>query len=38
MSDDDLKLTMAKIRAAIKERVESLPPHQEFLEECSSAS
>ena len=34
MSDDDLKLTLAKIRAAINARVDALPPHQEFIEKC----
>ena len=37
MSEDDLDLTLARIRSAIKQRVESLPPHREFIESCCAA-
>ncbi|TMJ16782.1 MAG: tryptophan 7-halogenase [Alphaproteobacteria bacterium] len=32
MSDDDLSLTLSQIRAAIRERVDSLPSHAQFLD------
>ena len=38
MSDDDLDLTLAKIRSAIQKRVEGLPSHAEFLETCTTAT
>jgi tryptophan halogenase len=37
MSEDDLDLTLARIRSAIKQRVDSLPPHGEFIASCCAA-
>ena len=37
MSDDDLNLTLARIRSAIKQQLEQLPPHDRFIEECCAA-
>jgi hypothetical protein len=37
MSDDDLELTLARIRAAIRQRVDSLPPHGKFIQSCCAA-
>jgi tryptophan 7-halogenase len=37
MSEDDLSLTLAGIRKAIKQRVDSLPSHSEFIERCCAA-
>ena len=34
MPEDELRLTMAKIRSAIKKRVDSLPAHAEFITQC----
>jgi tryptophan halogenase len=36
MSEDDLHLTLSKIRAAIQRRVAELPSHQAFLDRCSA--
>jgi tryptophan halogenase len=37
MSQDDLELTLARIRGAIKQRVDSLPTHSAFIEGCCAA-
>jgi tryptophan halogenase len=37
MSDDDLQLTLARIRSAIRQRVDSLPQHEEFIRSCCAA-
>ena len=37
MSEDDLELTLSRIRAAIKERVAALPSHGEYIESCCAA-
>ncbi|TFI58975.1 tryptophan 7-halogenase [Sphingomonas parva] len=36
MSSDELRVTLAQIRAAIQKRVDGLPPHQAFLEAVAS--
>lgn len=36
MPEDELRVTLSKIRKAIKDRVASLPPHQQFLDGCCS--
>ena len=38
MSGDELKLTLARIRAAIQKRVEGLPMHEAFLQNIVGAS
>ncbi len=38
MREDELRLTLSKIRKAIKNRVASLPSHQEFLDRCCARS
>jgi tryptophan halogenase len=37
MSDDDLQLTLSRIRSAIKQRVDSLPSHDDFIRSCCAA-
>ncbi|MEO8453881.1 MAG: tryptophan halogenase family protein [Sphingomicrobium sp.] len=37
MSEDDLDLTLARIRSAIKQRVEGLPMHEQFIQGCCAA-
>ncbi|HEU4704202.1 MAG TPA: tryptophan halogenase family protein, partial [Sphingomicrobium sp.] len=37
MSEDDLRLNLARIRSGISKRVEALPPHEEFLRQCGAA-
>jgi tryptophan halogenase len=37
MSDDDLELTLARIRAAIRQRVDSLPTHGSFIQSCCAS-
>ena len=38
MSEDELRLTMSKIRSAIQKRVAGLPTHQQFIDRhCSAA-
>jgi tryptophan halogenase len=37
MPEDDLRLTLARIRGAIKERVAALPSHQQYLDHCCAA-
>jgi tryptophan halogenase len=38
MSEDDLTLTLSRIRAAIRQRVEGLPTHQAFLARCCASA
>ncbi len=38
MSEDDLELTLTRIRQAIKQRVDALPSHAEFIRSCCSAA
>ena len=38
MSDDDLELTLARIRSAIKQRVGELPTHGPFIASCCAAT
>jgi tryptophan halogenase len=37
MPEDELNLKLARIRAAIKERVEGLPSHREFIDSCCAS-
>jgi tryptophan halogenase len=37
MSEDDLHLTLARIRQAIKQRVSELPSHGDFIASCCAA-
>jgi tryptophan halogenase len=37
MPEDELQLTIARIRGAIKKRVDLLPTHAEFIERCCAA-
>jgi tryptophan halogenase len=37
LPDDELQLALARVRTAIKQRVESLPSHAEFIESCCAA-
>jgi tryptophan halogenase len=37
MSEDDLELTLARIRSAIRDRVGSLPTHAEYIRSCCAA-
>jgi tryptophan halogenase len=37
MSDDDLQLTLSRIRSAIKQRVDALPSHGDFIRSCCAA-
>jgi tryptophan halogenase len=37
MSEDDLNLTLARIRSAIAQQLQALPPHDEFIAECCAA-
>lgn len=37
LPDDELQLTLTKIRSAIKRRVDELPSHAEFIEGCCAA-
>jgi len=37
MSDDDLQLTLARIRSAIRQRVDGLPQHEDFIRSCCAA-
>jgi hypothetical protein len=37
MPEDELNLKLARIRAAIKERVDGLPPHREFIDSCCAS-
>jgi tryptophan halogenase len=38
MSEDDLDLTLARIRSAIKKRVDELPSHGQFIASCCAAT
>ena len=38
MAEDDLNVILARIRAAIRQRVAELPSHQQFLERCCASS
>jgi tryptophan halogenase len=38
MSEDDLQITLAKIRSAIKQRVDALPSHGDFIRSCCAAT
>jgi tryptophan halogenase len=38
MSEDDLDLTLARIRGAIKKRVDELPSHGQFIASCCAAA
>jgi tryptophan halogenase len=37
LSEDDLELTLSRIRSAIRERVDSLPSHADFIRSCCAA-
>jgi tryptophan halogenase len=37
ISEDDLEVTLARIRAAIRQRVDSLPSHEMFIRSCCAA-
>jgi len=37
MSEDDLNLTLARIRSAIKQQLEQLPSHDGFIAQCCAA-
>jgi hypothetical protein len=37
MPEDELQLTIARIRNAIKQRVETLPSHDAFIQSCCAA-
>ena len=37
MSEDELELTLSRIRSAIKQRVDGLPTHGEFIQSCCAA-
>jgi tryptophan halogenase len=37
MSEDDLELTLARIRSAIKQRLNQLPSHKDFIASCCAA-
>ena len=38
MSEDDLNLTLARIRSAIRQQLEQLPPHDRFIEQCCASA
>jgi len=38
MSEDDLELTLSRIRSAIRERVTQLPSHKDFIASCCAAA
>jgi tryptophan halogenase len=38
MSEDDLELTLARIRAAIKQRLNQLPSHKDYIASCCAAA
>jgi tryptophan halogenase len=38
MPEDELRISLAKIRAAVQERVAGLPSHQAFLDKCSASA
>jgi tryptophan halogenase len=37
MSEDDLELTLSRIRSAIRQRVDGLPSHADFIRSCCAA-
>ncbi len=37
MSEDDLELTLSRIRSAIRQRVDSLPSHADYIRSCCAA-
>ena len=37
MSDDDLQLTLSRIRSVIRKRVEALPSHGDFIRSCCAS-
>ncbi len=37
LSEDDLELTLSRIRAAIRDRVASLPSHADYIRSCCAA-
>lgn len=37
LSEDDLELTLSRIRAVIRERVDALPSHGDFIRSCCAA-
>jgi tryptophan 7-halogenase len=37
MSEDDLELTLSRIRSVIRDRVAGLPPHEEYIRRCCAA-
>jgi tryptophan halogenase len=37
LSEDELQLAIARVRSAIKQRVDSLPSHAEFIQRCCAA-
>jgi hypothetical protein len=37
MSEDDLELTLSRIRSAIRQRVDGLPLHGDFIRSCCAA-
>jgi tryptophan halogenase len=37
LPEDELQLTLRRIRAAIKDRVDELPSHGEFIEHCCAS-
>ena len=37
LSEDELQLTLSRIRAAIRDRVASLPPHGDYIRSCCAA-
>ena len=38
MSEDDLNLTLSRIRSAIRQQLDQLPPHDRFIQQCCAAS
>jgi tryptophan halogenase len=37
LPEDELQLALARVRSAIKHRVDSLPSHAAFIEHCCAA-
>jgi len=37
MSEDDLELTLSRIRNVIRQRVEGLPSHGDYIRSCCTA-
>ena len=38
MSEDDLNLTLSRIRSAIRQQLDQLPPHDRFIQQCCASS